>query len=45
MQIRHKVPIKRKCKNDFVLYMIDAMNNDVELTEMKGLRCQMIVSY
>ena len=25
--------------------MIDAMNNDVELTEMKGVRFQMIVSY
>ena len=45
MHIRHKVPITRKGINDFVLYMIDAMNNDVELTEMKGVRFQMIVSY
>lgn len=45
MHIRHKVPITRKGIHDFVLYMIDAMNNDVELTEMKGVRFQMIVSY
>lgn len=45
MHIRHKVPITRKGINDFVLYIIDAMNNDVELTEMKGVRFQMIVSY
>ena len=45
MHIRHKIPITRKGINDFVLYMIDAMNNDVELTEMQGVRFQMIVSY
>lgn len=45
MHIHHKVPITRKGINDFILYMIDAMNNDVELTEMKGVRFQMIVSY
>ena len=45
MHIRHKVPITRKGINDFVLYMIDAMNNDVELTEMQGVRFQMILSY
>lgn len=45
MHIRHKVPITRKGINDFVLHMIDAMNNDAELTEMKGVRFQMIVSY
>lgn len=45
IHIRHKVPITRKGINDFVLYMIDTMNNDVELTEIKGVRFQMIVSY
>jgi hypothetical protein len=45
IHIRHKVLITRKGINDFVLYMIDAMNNDVELTEMKDVRFQMIVSY
>lgn len=43
--IRHNISITRKGVRDFVLYMIDAVDNDVELTGMKGVRFQMIVSY
>ena len=45
MHIRHNISITRKGVRDFVLYMIDAVDNDVELTGMKGVRFQMIVSY
>lgn len=45
MHIRHKVPITRKGINDFILYIMDGLNENVELTEMKGVRFQMIVSY
>ena len=45
MHIRHKVPITRKGINDFILYIMDGLNEDVELTGMKGVRFQMIVSY
>lgn len=45
MHIRHKVPITRKGINDFILYIMDSLNENVELTEMKGVRFQMIVSY
>ena len=38
MHIRHKVPITRKGINDFVLYIMDDLNKDIELTEMKGVR-------
>lgn len=45
MHIRHKVFITRKGINDFVLYIMDCLNENVELTGMKGVRFQMIVSY
>lgn len=45
MHIRHKVPITRKGINDFILYIMDGLNENVELTGMKGVRFQMIVSY
>lgn len=45
MHIRHKVPITRKGINDFILYIMDCLNENVELTGMKGVRFQMIVSY
>lgn len=45
MHIRHKVPITRKGINDFILYIMDDLNENVELTWMKGDRFQMIVSY
>lgn len=45
MHIRHKVPITRKGINDFILYVMDGLNENVELTGMKGVRFQMIVSY
>lgn len=45
MHIRHKVPITRKGINDFILYIMDGLNENVELTGMKGFRFQMIVSY
>ena len=45
MHIRHKVPITRKGINDFILYIMDDLNENVELTGMKGVRFQMIVSY
>lgn len=45
MHIRHKVPITRKGINDFILYIIDGLNENIELTGMKGVRFQMIVSY
>lgn len=45
MHIHHKVPITRKCINDFILYIMDGLNENVELTGMKGVRFQMIVSY
>lgn len=45
MHIRHKVPITRKGINDFILYIMDGLNEDVELTGMEGVRFQMIVSY
>lgn len=45
MHIRHKVPITRKGINDFILYIMDGLNENVELTDMKGVRFQMIVSY
>lgn len=45
MHIRHNIPITRKGMSDFVLYMIDAVDDDMELTGMKGVRCQMLVSY
>lgn len=45
MHIRHKVPITRKGINDFILYIMDGLNENLELTEMKGVRFQMIVSY
>ena len=45
MHIRHKVPITRKGINDFILNIMDGLNVNFELTEMKGVRFQMIVSY
>ena len=45
MHIRHKVPITRKGINDFILYIMDGLNENVELTGMKGVRFQMIASY
>lgn len=45
MHICHKVPITRKGINDFILYIMDGLNENVELTGMKGVRFQMIVSY
>lgn len=45
MHIRHKVPITRKGINDFIFYIMDGLNENVELTGMKGVRFQMIVSY
>ena len=45
MHIRLKVPIPRKGINDFILYIMDGLNENVELTGMKGVRFQMIVSY
>lgn len=45
MHIRHKVPITRKGINDFILYIMDGLNENVELTGMTGVRFQMIVSY
>ena len=45
MHIRHKVPITRKGINDFILYIMDGLNENVEFTGMKGVRFQMIVSY
>ena len=45
MHIRHKVPITRKGINDFILYIMDCLNENVELTGMTGVRFQMIVSY
>ena len=45
MHIRHKVPITRKGIIDFILYIMDGLNENVELTGMKGVRFQMIVSY
>lgn len=45
MHIRHKVPITRKGINDFILYIMDDLNENIELTGMKGVRFQMIVSY
>lgn len=45
MHIRHKVPITRKGINDFILYIMDGLNENVELTGMKGVRFHMIVSY
>ena len=45
MHIRHKVPITRKGINDFILYIMGGLNENVELTGMKGVRFQMIVSY
>ena len=45
MHIRHNISITRKGVRDFVLYFIDAIDNDVELTGVKGVRFQMIVSY
>ena len=45
MHIRHKVPITRKGINDFILYIMDCLNENVELTGMKGVRFQIIVSY
>ena len=45
MHIRHKVPITRKGINDFILYIMDDLNENVELTGMTGVRFQMIVSY
>ena len=45
MHIRHKVSITRKGINDFILYIMDCLNENVELTGMKGVRFQMIVSY
>lgn len=45
MHIRHKVPITRKGINDFILYIMDGLNENIELTGMKGVRFQMIVSY
>ena len=45
IHIRHKVPITRKGINDFILYIMDGLNENVELTGMKGVRFQMIVSY
>ena len=45
MHIRHKVPITRKGINDLILYIMDGLNENVELTGMKGVRFQMIVSY
>ena len=45
MHIRHKILITRKGINDFILYIMDGLNENVELTGMKGVRFQMIVSY
>lgn len=45
MHIRHKIPITRKGINDFALYIIDSLDVNIELTGMKGIRFQMIVSY
>lgn len=45
MHIRHSIPITRKDIRDFVLRLIDEIDNDVKLTEMRGVRFQMIVSY
>ena len=45
MHICHKVSITRKGINDFILYIMDGLNENVELTGMKGVRFQMIVSY